>query len=80
MIAKIYLKNVFNGTMSQIPTEKFLLSNPIEIHLSISPDARAIDIEKLFQEIQNKILLWTRDMDTDCKYITDKKQGGDSYE
>jgi len=43
----------------------------IKLNLEISPDIRMMDIEKLFKEIQNVYMYWTRDLDTNYRYVID---------
>ena len=69
--AKIKLKYSFDGTMEEVDNGRFTSNAPIEIHLKIERDARIRDIEKLFGELQDKILFWTRSLDTDHKYVVE---------
>jgi len=66
--AVVQAKHMAHGTMKQ---PKGFYEN-IELQLTISPDIRIMDMEKLFAEIQNMFILWTRDLDTDYKYVIEK--------
>lgn len=70
--AKISLKYSFEGCMIQETGGKYPGSNNVEINIKIGPDARIIDLEKLFGEIQNKYILWTREFDIDRNYMVEE--------
>ena len=72
MKAKIYVKHAMNGSMTKSEEGPFPSSNQIKIDLTISPDIRIMDLEKVFKEIQNKFMYWTRDVDSDSLYIIDE--------
>ena len=67
--ATIKLPHSFSGTMEKSDEGAFPKYNNIKLKLSISHDTRIRDIEKLFGELQDMILMWNREVDTDCKYI-----------
>jgi len=71
MKAKIYLKHALSGSMKS-ESRSFPSSNPIKIELTIAPDIRMMDLEKVFKELQDKILYWTRDVDSNHKYVIDE--------
>ena len=70
--AKIKLQYSFEGTIEKSDEGRFPRDNPIEIYLKIAPDTRIRDIEKLFGELQDKIILWTRALDVDHKYVVEE--------
>ena len=71
MKAQIYVKHVLSGTMTKSENGSFQSSNPIKINLIIAPDIRMMDLEKVFKELQDKILYWTRAVDVNCLYVVD---------
>jgi hypothetical protein len=70
-LAKINAKHIIKGEMS---IDGGFPPNNININLTIAQDARIRDIEKLFGEIQDKILLWTRDTDCDHLMVVDESE------
>lgn len=72
MKAKIYVKHVMSGSMTKSEEGPFPSSNQIKIDLTISPAIRMMDLEKVFKELQDKFLFWTRDVDTECRYVVEE--------
>ena len=71
MKAKINLKYALSGSMTKSEEGPLPSSNPIKIDLTIAPDIRMMDLEKVFKELQDKILYWTRAVDVNCLYVVD---------